>query len=222
MPGPFQTAAGLALIRRHERRSAAGRTARPSSWHDGRMDSERHSGPRLRLWRDADLGLLRLINSPEMTEHLGGPETEEQLLARHQRYLLSAADGAFQMFVIELGTPTAPEAAGGIGFWPTTWNGTEVYETGWSVLPAHQGKGVATAAARLVTRQAAARGDREDLHAFPKIDNPASNAICARAGFRLLGEAGFEYPKGHPIRVNDWWLNLAALSPAALGSAPEA
>jgi RimJ/RimL family protein N-acetyltransferase len=121
------------------------------------------------------------------------------------------------MFVIELGTPTAPETAGSIGYWPITWNGAEVYETGWSVLPTHQGRGLATAAARRLARHAAQRGDREDLHAFPKTDNPASNAICAKAGFRLLGEAGLEYPKGHPIRVNDWWLNLAEL-----GSAPEA
>jgi RimJ/RimL family protein N-acetyltransferase len=176
------------------------------------MNSERHSPEfRLRLWADADLDLLRLINSPEMTEHLGGPETEQQLLARHQRYLRGTAESIFWMFVIELGTPAGPEAAGSIGYWPLAWNGADVYETGWSVLPAHQGKGLATAAARRLTQHAAERGDRQDLHAFPMIGNPASNAICAKAGFRLLGEAGFEYPKGHPIRVNDWWLNLAEL-----------
>jgi RimJ/RimL family protein N-acetyltransferase len=177
---------------------------------------------RLRLWADADLGLLRATNTPQMTEHLGGPESERQLLARHHRYLEGTADGTFQMFVIETELEAGIEsggetfrAVGSIGYWPTRWYGEDVYETGWSVLAAHQGRGLATAAARLVTRHAREHGDRDALHAFPAVGNPASNAICAKAGFRLLGQSDFEYPPGQRLRVNDWWLDLTRI-----GSAP--
>jgi RimJ/RimL family protein N-acetyltransferase len=39
--------------------------------------------------------------------------------------------------------------------------------------------------------------------------NEASNAICRKLGFELLGEEDFEYPPGNPIRCNDWRLDLA-------------
>jgi len=42
----------------------------------------------LRAWTDGDLPLLRgLLGDPAMMTYLGGPESEEKLLARHQRYL---------------------------------------------------------------------------------------------------------------------------------------
>jgi hypothetical protein len=41
----------------------------------------------LRPWAGGDYDLLaRLLGGPAMTEHLGGPETPEQLRRRHQRY----------------------------------------------------------------------------------------------------------------------------------------
>ena len=41
----------------------------------------------LEEWTEDSIDLLRRCNTPAMTEHLGGPETEEQLLSRHVRYL---------------------------------------------------------------------------------------------------------------------------------------
>jgi RimJ/RimL family protein N-acetyltransferase len=75
------------------------------------------------------------------------------------------------------------------------------------VLPEHQGLGIAAAAARAVTARAVT-GRRAELHAFPSVDHPASNSVCRRAGFALLGEVDFEYPPGRPMRCNDWWLRL--------------
>ena len=72
------------------------------------------------------------------------------------------------------------------------------------MLPEHQGKGLATAAIHACLERVRAGGDLRPVHAFPRVDNAASNRICAKAGFRLLGELDFEYPKGHPIRCNDW------------------
>ncbi|MFE2558026.1 GNAT family N-acetyltransferase [Streptomyces sp. NPDC059352] len=163
---------------------------------------------RLEPWSEEDAGLLRALNAPELMEHLGGPETEEQLAGRHRRYVKLSADttGAGRMFRIRL----LPEEAvvGSIGFWAQTWDGAAVYETGWTVLPGFQGRGVATAATRAVAAEARAAGLCRHLHAFPSADNAASNAVCRKAGFELLGERAFEYPPGHPIRCNDWRLDL--------------
>ncbi len=165
---------------------------------------------RLEPWSEEDAGLLRALNAPELTAHLGGPETGEQLARRHRRYVaMSAADpGAGRMFRIVL----LPEgtAVGGIGFWAQTWDGEPVYETGWTVLPGFQGRGVATSATRAVIAEARATGLRRHLHAFPSSDNAASNAVCRKAGFEPRGERDFEYPPGRPMRCNDWRLDLGA------------
>ncbi|PAM97988.1 GNAT family N-acetyltransferase, partial [Streptomyces sp. Alain-F2R5] len=57
-------------------------------------------------------------------------------------------------------------------------------------------------------RAARAAGPHRYLHAFPSVGHAASNAVCRRAGFTLLGQADFEYPKGHWIRSNDWRVDL--------------
>ena len=167
---------------------------------------------RIEPWAEHDLGLLRLVNAPEMTEHLGGPETEEQVVARHARYLALPGTGRGQMFSIRLGAgPGAdPDVAGSIGYWETVWRGEKVYETGWGVLPAFRGRGLAVAAAAAVTALLRAEGRHRELHAFPSVGNPASNAICRRAGFTLLAECDFEYPEGTFMRCNDWCLDLTA------------
>ncbi|WP_328460979.1 GNAT family N-acetyltransferase [Streptomyces sp. NBC_00448] len=178
---------------------------------------------RLREWEEGDLWVLRRTNSAEMTEHLGGPESESQLLARQERYLRLDGDGG-RMYVVmantgegvgaSAGPGPAEEVVGSIGFWGRVWQEEPVYETGWGVFPEFQGHGIAAAAARAVVERAAAAGTRRHLHAYPSVDHPASNAVCRRAGFTLLGEVGFEYPKGNPITCNDWRIELPA-SPAA-------
>jgi len=141
-----------------------------------------------------------------MTEHLGGPETEEKLVERQARYERAGEPGAGRMFrIVEL---ASREAAGSVGYWEKDWRGETVYETGWSVLPEFQGRGIAVAATEQVI--AAAREERRYryLHAFPSVENAASNAICRKLGFELLGDSEFEYPKGHFMRCNDWRLDL--------------
>ncbi len=173
-----------------------------------------HPPPRPRIqiepWADTDeyLDLLRRNNAPDMTEHLGGPETEEQVLARHTRYAAMDDPAAGQMYRIVV-LPDR-DSVGGIGFWEREWQGESVYEIGWGVLPEFQGRGIATAA--IGSTIAAARAVRKHryVHAFPSVDNPASNAICRKAGFEFVAEYGFEYPPGNVIRCNDWRLDLTA------------
>ncbi|MGH3386821.1 MAG: GNAT family N-acetyltransferase [Nocardioidaceae bacterium] len=169
-------------------------------------------GPDLRIepWGEADLDLLRRLNAPEMMQHLGGPETEEKVLRRHQRYV--AGDGTSQMFRVVLLPIDAADgtAVGSVGYWERDWQGETVYEAGWHVLPSYQGRGIASTAVTEVARLAAAERKHTQLHAFPSVDNPASNAICRKVGFSFVGEYDFEYPRGHPMRCNDWRLDLAA------------
>jgi RimJ/RimL family protein N-acetyltransferase len=151
----------------------------------------------------SDGGLLAALNTREMTEHTGGPESDEKLSDRLRRYAEPHGDGA--MFVIE---NLASKPVGSIGFWRREWHGEQVYETGWAVLPEFQGRGVASQAARLIIQRAAAAGEASMLHAYPRVEHAASNATCRKAGFRLIGVVDFEYPPGHPIRSNDWAVDL--------------
>lgn len=156
----------------------------------------------LQPWAEGDLDLLVQANSPEMTQHLGGPESDAKLRARHQRYL--ALDGTGWMFRIV----ADGASAGSIGFWDQGWHGEQIFETGWGVLPAFQGRGIAGAAALLVIGKAREQRRHRSLHAFPSIHHPASNGICRKAGFTLLGEVDFEYPKGSLKRCNNWRFEL--------------
>ncbi len=164
---------------------------------------------RIEPWGESDQILLKkLLGDPAMTEHLGGPESDEQLAERHARYLRLADTGRDRMFKIIY--EATGEAIGSVGYWERTWQGEQVYEIGWSVLPAFQGQGIASAATAQALGQARLDGLHRFVHAFPSVDNPPSNAICRKLGFTLVEECEFEYPKGHFMRCNDWRLDLFA------------
>jgi len=163
----------------------------------------------LRAWRPDDLELLeRLLGDPAMMKHLGGPETPEHLRSRLVQYLeLKPQDG--RMYVVTVGPDAEP--AGSVGYWWHEAGEVPSLETGWSVLPEFQRRGVATRAMERCLELVAAHTDQPAIHAYPTVDNVASNALCRRLGFRLLGAIDFEYPKGHPIVCNDWSFDLEAL-----------
>lgn len=156
----------------------------------------------LRPWADDDLETLRRSNAPEMMTYLGGPETEEALVARHERYLRLVRDGEAWMFRIV--TPDHPEGVGTIGYWRHEHHGEPAFETGWSVETAHQGQGIATAALAAVLADAARRDPQLPVYAYPRLENAASNAICRKAGFTLEGQEEFEHPRGTWKLSNVW------------------
>jgi RimJ/RimL family protein N-acetyltransferase len=156
-------------------------------------------------WSDADLELLRRINTPEMKRHLGGPETEEKVLARHQRYLKLDSGQMFRVALLPEG-----QAVGSIGYWDRVWDGDTAYEAGWHVLPEFQGRGIAGTAVREIIAATRADGKHRWLRAFPDVENPASNAICRKAGFEFVGETDFEFPAGRIMRSNHWRCDLEA------------
>ncbi|MBT2368734.1 GNAT family N-acetyltransferase [Streptomyces sp. ISL-10] len=168
---------------------------------------------RIEPWSEDDFALLRAANAPELMDHLGGPETEEQLVERHERYVKLSADrtGRGRMFRIVVAEgEDAGRSAGSVGFWEQIWDGEQIYETGWAVLPAFQGRGIATAGTLAVIEQARAERRHRTLHAFPSVDNGPSNGVCRKAGFTLLGVREVEYPPGNVLRSHDWCLDLRA------------
>lgn len=159
-------------------------------------------------WSEDDLDLLqRLLGDPAMMEHLGGPESQEQILRRHQRYTHLPQEGTDHMFKV-VWAPTG-EGVGNVGYWRKTWREQSVYEMGWLILPEFQGRGIATQAAAAVIAHASQKPRYRLMHAFPSVENAASNAICRKLGFTLLEECQLEYPPGRSMTVNDWRLDLS-------------
>jgi RimJ/RimL family protein N-acetyltransferase len=163
--------------------------------------------PRVRLepWGERDFPLLQeLLSDPAMMEHLGGPESPEKIAQRQERY---ERPDSKQFRIVD---EASGEGAGWVGYWERDWQGEEVYEIGWSVLPAFQGRGIAGSATLQAISLARSEGKRRFLHAYPSVDNGPSNAICRKLGFTLSGPSDFEFPKGSFMRCNDWWLDLFA------------
>lgn len=160
----------------------------------------------LRPYSDCDFGLLReLLGDPDLMRYLGGPESEQSLIARHARYLGAEAE-TNGIFVIVVGEPESP--AGWVGFWESQWAGEVMWECGWHVLPGFQGAGVATAGASLALREARDRRRHRYMEAFPASGNAASNALCKRLGFVRLADVEIEYPRGSTMQAVRWRLDL--------------
>ncbi len=158
-------------------------------------------------WSEDDLGLLqKLLGDPVMMKHLGGPESSEQILRRHQRYLRLQDSDTDRMFKVVWGPKE--EGVGSVGYWRKTWRDQSIYEMGWLILPEYQGRGIATEAAVAAIEQARQESRYPFMHAFPSVENAASNAICRKLGFTLVEECQVEYPPGRSMRVNDWRLDL--------------
>jgi RimJ/RimL family protein N-acetyltransferase len=156
-------------------------------------------------WGEGDLPILqKTLGDPAMTKHIGGPESPEKIAERQSRY---QREGSRQYKIVDEATG---EAVGWVGYWERTWRDEQVYEIGWSVLPAFQGRGVASRATAQAIVLARSENWLRSLHAFPSVQNAPSNAICRKLGFTLLEELEFEYPPGNFMRCNDWRLDLFA------------
>jgi RimJ/RimL family protein N-acetyltransferase len=81
------------------------------------------------------------------------------------------------------------------------------------VLPAFQGRGVATAALALLIARVRAEPRFKSMHAFPPVTNAPSNALCRKFDFSLLGERDFVYA-GRTLHCNHWMLPTPPDQPA--------
>jgi RimJ/RimL family protein N-acetyltransferase len=159
-------------------------------------------------WSDDDLWVAeRLLSDPVMMKHLGGPQSDEQILDAHTRFLNTGVSGKGAMFKVVLGP--ASDVVGNIGYWDKTWRDELVYETGWMIFPAYQRRGLASEALAMLVARLRGEHVRRFLHAYPSVANEPSNAICRKQGFANVGECELEYPVGHEMRCNDWRLDLS-------------
>jgi RimJ/RimL family protein N-acetyltransferase len=158
---------------------------------------------RIEPWREGDLALLQAcLGDPAMMEHLGGPESPEKIAERQADY---AQPDSKQFKIVDDATGAG---VGWVGYWERDWRGDQVYEIGWSVIPAFQGRGIAGLATREAVAIARSERERQFLHAYPGVENAPSNAVCRKLGFTLLGPYELEYPKGRVMQCNDWRLDL--------------
>lgn len=154
---------------------------------------------------ESDLELVRAISGdPEMMKDLGGPLTEEGIVAQHRRFMDSAKKGDWAFKVVP--DPGGP-AAGIVCLWDGSHGDGTITEMGWLILPAFQRRGLATAAAAALIARARAEKRATAVHAFPAVSNPASNAICAKLGFEKLGVVPIDYA-GRTLTCRHWRLTL--------------
>jgi RimJ/RimL family protein N-acetyltransferase len=139
-----------------------------------------------------------LETDPVVMSELGGPVKRSRLLEIHQRRL----EDPWWLKIVP--DPSGPPA-GTIGIWATELDGLAIHETGWMVLPAFQGRGIATAALALLIERVRAEPRFESMHAFPPVTNAPSNALSRKFAFSLLGPRHFVYA-GRALRCNHWVL----------------
>jgi len=165
---------------------------------------------RLRLYADEDQWLTEAMEcDPVVMAHLGGALSPADIPPIHARRLVHPADDV-GYFVIIPDEATGP--VGTVGVWTIEAPGEVRYETGWMLLPAFQGRGIGSQALAMVLDRAKADSRVHTVHAFPNVENPASNGICRKFGFELLGERDGEYA-GRQFRTNHWRLDLGTYRP---------
>ncbi|MCB9134099.1 MAG: GNAT family N-acetyltransferase [Anaerolineales bacterium] len=148
---------------------------------------------------------VRLECAPELMRYIGGPRPEADVRAAHKRRLALMEKGVARMYKIV--ADASEEVLGTIGMWKIDWEGPQAWEMGWFVLPKHQGKGLATEAARLILSQAQGDPEVRFVHAYPAVENAASNAIARKIGMENLGAFDNEGFAG-VMRCYNWRIAL--------------
>jgi RimJ/RimL family protein N-acetyltransferase len=160
----------------------------------------------LRPYADQDHWLSEALESdPEAMSELGGARTKEKIAEVHRKRVEGNSPAPWYFVIVPDGEE---RGVGQIGIWDSEHAGEHIHETGWMVLPAYQGRGIATAALDQVLSRARDDPAIELVHAFPGVTNEPSNALCRRFGFELLGEIVF--PRDDSVlRCNHWTLDVS-------------
>lgn len=144
---------------------------------------------------------VALETDPRVMAELGGPWSEEEAQAAHRRRVTGIHERGSWWFAVEPDPAIGP--VGTIGVWDSEWRGEPISETGWMILPRHQGKGYASAALAAILERERLASRWGDIHAFPGATNGPSNALCRKFGFELVGTGDADYAGRH-FPVNHW------------------
>ena len=143
---------------------------------------------------------------------LGGPWPIENARQAHERRLAGVLDGSVWWFSIVPDPATGP--IGTIGVWASEWQGEALSETGWMILPEFHGRGYGSAALAALLERARRDERWGDIHAFPGATNAASNGLCRKNGFELLGSGDADYGGRH-FPVHHWVWRAGTPAPGA-------
>jgi len=158
------------------------------------------------VYSPTDLPLTESLEcDPVAMKELGGPLPKERIPQIHEKRLKGIADGTTWWFKIV--PEGSSRAAGTIGIWEGEWQGTKINEMGWMVLPEFQGRGLASAAAKILLARALSANKFRVIHAFPGRANGPSNSICRKCGFLKLEECDIDYA-GRALKCNHWKIEL--------------
>ncbi len=157
--------------------------------------------------RDVELGdidlYVRMRCDPVMMAELGGPLPRDGIEAKVQRDVAAVASDREWITMIIPDEAQPGVAAGTVVLWSHLEDAEPISEIGWMVLPEFQGRGLATAAARLLLGRARDDGRWGLVHAFPGVSNGASNQICRALGCTLIGQRDVEFA-GRTLATNHW------------------
>jgi RimJ/RimL family protein N-acetyltransferase len=169
---------------------------------------------RLRNVTGDDLDLyIGMFSDPSVMAELGGPLSADEIREKLQGdATATASDGAWVLAILP--DETAGRAVGNVSIWQHERDGVPVVEMGWMLLREFHGRGYGSEAVHLTLLRALAEDRWRVIHAFPGITNPASNAMCRKNGFTMLGETEVDY-RGHVFSANHWRIDLADWDPRA-------
>jgi RimJ/RimL family protein N-acetyltransferase len=160
----------------------------------------------LRPYSDKDLALTEALElDPEMMRELGGPADPADVLRVHRLRVELVANGGWWFVIVP---EPSGQAAGTIGIWESEITDSTVHEIGWMVLPAFQGRGIASEALSMIIARARSDPRFSRIHAFPGVTNVASNALCRRSGFVHTEECDVKF-RDRPLLVNHWELDVS-------------
>ncbi|MGH7910870.1 MAG: GNAT family N-acetyltransferase [Candidatus Dormibacteraceae bacterium] len=138
---------------------------------------------------------------PELMAGLGGPRAKEAVERAHAGGVEQAAAGECRPCKVLV--EPQDTVAGHIVAWLSEHDGEPLHEIGWMILREHQRRGLATAAVRELLKMVWAAKPGIAVHAFPGVTNTASNRVCEKSGFQLLGPCDVRFGEAQ-LRCS-WW-----------------
>lgn len=154
----------------------------------------------LRPWRETDKDdYVRIINTPAMMEHFGGPQRREVHDALIDRMMAAQSRDGHCMWAVE-GRATR-ELIGICGVRIGGYEGTpvpEVLEIGWRIAEPWWGRGIAREAAAASLAWAWANTDRPFVAAWTNPANERSWGLMQRLGMVRRPELDFRHPQYGP------------------------
>ena len=150
----------------------------------------------LRPWSADDLDLLRRANTPELMDQLGGVESDEQVIARHERYLRLWREGTgFQFRIVDPRAPRGRRHRRLLAARRTA--ASRALEAGWSVEAEYRGRGIAPAAVIAMLDIGTCRGRHPARARVPAGRQPGlERRLPQGRASRSCGEADFEVTPG--------------------------